>query len=154
MLARLNTKIPPALLLVFAGLLLAMLPNNNLVSEDRLWLTNVIALLLGALALVIIVVAVIGFRRQQTTIDPRDPRQTTHLINQGIFAYSRNPIYLAFVLLIIAFGLLMNSVWLFIVTPAFTAYLTLWQIIPEEQALKQLFGKAYDDYSQQVRRWL
>lgn len=94
----------------------------------------------------------LAFRRVKTHIEPWKP--TSHIITKGIFAYSRNPIYLVFCLLSLGFALILNSVWLLIsIFPS--AYLV-YQIAikKEEMYLEKKFGEEYLSYKRQVRRWL
>ena len=93
-----------------------------------------------------------AFRRAKTHIEPWKP--TKHIITTGLFAYSRNPIYLAFCLITIGTALLINSVWTLIsVFPA--AYILYVIAIKKEEAyLSAKFGQEYLDYKTRVRRWL
>jgi len=89
-----------------------------------------------------------------TTWRPGDPSQTTSLVVAGLYRFSRNPIYLAWLLALTAWGLLLNDGLALAPLPAFVLYMTRFQIIPEERALEKLFGDQYLNYKQQVRRWL
>ncbi|QPG06697.1 isoprenylcysteine carboxylmethyltransferase family protein [Salinimonas marina] len=148
----LELKVPPAI--VFAGALFAVWLLSRL-SEPGFWWGLELAgrLLIGAGALVI-VAATLQFRRHRTTLDPREPDKATALLTRGIFAFSRNPIYLAFGLIVLGFALAAESVAALIVAPSFMAYLQLFQIKPEEAYLRQKFGQRYLNYCQRTRRWL
>ena len=94
------------------------------------------------------------FSRAKTTLNPIKPETSTSLVTHGIFARSRNPMYLG-----MASWLLGWSAWLG--TPAgllgpilFVLYMNRFQIGPEERALDQLFGADYTRYKNTVRRWL
>lgn len=112
-----------------------------------------LALLLLALALMIWAASVM--RRHRTTLNPMNPNEAAHLVESGPFACSRNPIYLADVLMLVAWCL-----WLEVDAPGWLAPLLAWlwldrlQIRSEETALRQHFGAAYDAYCQRVCRWL
>ncbi len=113
-----------------------------------------IALVLLTIGLLLMATAAGQFIAAKTTINPLRPSRATSLITTGVFAISRNPIYLADLLLLAAL-----AVWLgngINVAPAalFVCYTHRFQIIPEERALAQLFGAAYDAYCSRVRRWL
>ena len=79
---------------------------------------------------------------------------TTSLIDSGIFAYSRNPIYVGVVLVVLGVGIAANSVW--IVCGAAVTALTIHRVLirPEEAYLESIFGDAYVQYKKKVRRWL
>ena len=71
-----------------------------------------------------------------------------------MYRYSRNPMYLGLVLLNIAATIFFGT-WLgVIIVVAFIFLLNLLQIIPEEEALIDIFGEEYIDYKKKVRRWI
>ncbi|WP_440874009.1 methyltransferase family protein [Thalassotalea sp. PLHSN55] len=116
--------------------------------------TAILALTLFALALLIGVKAVLDFRRNKTTVNPTTPEKTSAVVDSGIFAYSRNPMYLAMLLALISVTLWLQNLLCFVVIPLFFWYIVKFQIIPEERALKHQFKQNYIDYQQKVRRWL
>ncbi len=81
-------------------------------------------------------------------------KHTTHIVTKGIFAYSRNPIYLGW--LTIFFGLAMATLsWSGLLIPILMiALLDRFVIMEEEQYLESRFGDDYLSYKAQVRRWL
>ncbi len=114
------------------------------------WLVGV---LIG-FALLLMLLAVIEMFRQRTTVNPLTPNRSSALVTNGIFKFSRNPIYLGDALLIVAAGLFFSNL---VVIPAlvvFVAYINRFQIIPEERALQNKFAMAFDKYVGQTRRWL
>lgn len=88
---------------------------------------------------------------QQPT-DPGHP--TTCLVKTGPFAYSRNPLYLAALLLFLGFSLTFNLVWgvLAVILSAILCHFIL--IMPEEAYLTERFGQEYLDYQSSVQRWI
>ncbi len=114
------------------------------------WLA-LVCMFMGAVCLI---TANGAFRRANTTLSPRQPQQATQLVTHGVFAISRNPMYLGIFLILLGAGLRFNSlaslVWAFV----FFSYIQSFQIIPEEKILQKKFGKKYNDYCQRVRRWL
>ena len=103
-------------------------------------------------ALFVFVAAVTKFRRHRTTLDPHGA--PTSLITEGIYARSRNPIYLADVLLLVGFSLLWSSVLGLVLVPAFVWILGRRFIAPEEARLSAAFGPAFDAYARDTRRWM
>ena len=81
----------------------------------------------------------------------RNPRQ---LVTQGLFRYSRNPIYLGFLMVLLGLTILLGSVSSFLPVIAFFGAAQFWYIPFEERKMKKQFGQAYDDYKKAVRRWL
>jgi len=75
-------------------------------------------------------------------------------VTTGLYRYTRNPMYLGLLVILIGAGLLSGSLLAVAVLPGFVAYLTIFQIRPEERRLSALFGNEYERYRQEVRRWL
>ncbi len=92
--------------------------------------------------------------RVKTTVSPFAPERSSTLINDGVFRYTRNPMYLAALLLLIAWGLFLDNLWAFVFPVLFFLYITRFQILPEEKILEKNFGKAYEAYKLKTRRWL
>jgi len=115
-------------------------------------------MLAATIALAGVAVCALGvasFRRSQTTVDPRRPAKASALVASGVYRLSRNPMYLGFLLLLVAWGVYLSHVpSLLLVPPAMALYLNRFQIPLEEQALESRFGDEYRAYKQQVRRWL
>jgi protein-S-isoprenylcysteine O-methyltransferase Ste14 len=96
--------------------------------------------------------AVVIFRRHNTVVDPRGKVVT--IVNSGPFRYTRNPMYVALMLLYIAGALAIGNVWVAILlAPVFLA-LHFGVIIREECYLKAAFGEQYEEYQGRVRRWM
>ncbi|CAN7145275.1 methyltransferase family protein [Aminobacter sp. LjRoot7] len=91
-------------------------------------------------------------KRAKTTIRPDRPSE--HLVTSGAFSFTRNPIYFANTLLMIAIGLITANVW-FLALALIAAFATQkLAIMPEEKHLQARFGKKYIDYAKKVRRWI
>ena len=104
--------------------------------------------------LALIVLALLGFkfRQERVSIEPWKP--TSKIMSTGLYAYSRNPIYLVFCIMVVGIGVTLNSFWIFIsfVPAAFIVYHT--AIAKEEKYLEQKFSEEYREYKSKVRRWL
>ncbi len=96
----------------------------------------------------------IAFRRAKTTIDPHRPQKTSRLVDHGVYRFTRNPMYLGLLLVLAAWAMHLGSVSSLAGLPLFVVYLTRYQIVPEERALRAKFGDAFDRYAGEVRRWL
>lgn len=81
-------------------------------------------------------------------------KSTEVIVTRGPYRYSRNPIYLAMVLLQVGIGIWVNSLWFFL--SAIISAILLWHgvISREEDYLTRKFGNDYARYKAQVRRWL
>jgi protein-S-isoprenylcysteine O-methyltransferase Ste14 len=98
------------------------------------------------------VTAVRAMRVARTTLNPNGIPEK--LLTSGPFAVSRNPLYLANTLFLIAVGLIDGSAW-FILAAFLAAFATQkLSIEREEKVLAQRFGKKYRDYAAKIRRWI
>lgn len=117
------------------------LPYQELVG----WGLIGLGLLLGAYA-------VVAFWRFKTSVIPR--QTPSALINQGPYRWSRNPIYLADMLVLAGCVVLFGAISAALVLPLFWAAIHYRFILPEEQVLRATFGTDYTDYCSGVRRWI
>lgn len=87
-----------------------------------------------------------------TNVDVRKPANA--IVTESVYSYSRNPMYLSMVILLIAFTFLTNALWIAILCPVFMIIMQKGVIEREEDYLERKFGKEYLDYKQRVRRWI
>lgn len=102
--------------------------------------------------LVVIFLAWIGMRRAKTNIEPWHP--TTAIVDSGVFAVSRNPVYASMVLIYLGAALALNSWWFLPFLPLVLLVLRLGVIDREERYLERKFGEEYLAYKSRVRRWI
>ena len=86
--------------------------------------------------------------------DPLPTSSTNRIIKTGIFAYTRNPIYLAFVLFLLSMFLVFENVMYFLSAIGLAIWLHHWVIKIEESFLQSKFGEEYVQYKKSVKRWL
>ncbi len=104
-----------------------------------------------ALGVVLTFAAVVEFWRARTTIIPRNSPDA--LITGGVFRLSRNPIYLADVLVLLGLSLVWGAVLGLVLVPVFAMLLRRRFIDPEEAVLRQAFGETFEAYAARTRRW-
>lgn len=144
---------PPVVLLVTAGLmagsaaLVTGIPPLDLVRT----LIAVVVALAGVLCAG---VGVLTFARAKTTINPINIDAASTLVTGGIFAWSRNPMYVGMVLVLTGWAVFLGSVWLIAGPLLFAVFIDRFQIQPEERVLAAKFGSAYAEYCRRVRRWI
>ncbi len=88
-------------------------------------------------------------RNTLVTIKPANSLQTT-----GIYAISRNPMYLGLLILYVAIAFFKGSLWTFIFIPLVILGITYLVIRKEEKYLNRAFGDNYVEYRNKVRRWI
>ena len=108
------------------------------------------AVFLGGLGLGLM--GLMALRAAGTTFDPTGPADA--LATHGLYARSRNPLYLAALIAFLGLGLALRSTWLLIAVPAVAVALVKLAIGPEEAYLERRFGEAYRRYRAGVRRWI
>lgn len=151
---RLELLIPPPFVTLLIGLVMwalsRMVPTLNLA-----WVQNTrVAFVVALLGLAISLVSMAAFRRAHTTMDPKRPESAMNLISSGIYRYSRNPMYLGVLLVLVGWAIYLLNLLSMLCIPLFIAFITRFQIIPEERLLHQKFGMAFESYKNKVRRWL
>lgn len=146
-------KVPPVLAVALAGGLAWLIARAgdpvSISSSARL----TFVVLFVAAALLLDGWAIASFRRARTTVNPLKPDPTA-LVTTGVYRRSRNPMYLGMVLFLLAWCTYLGDVVALFAVPALAAYLTRFQIVPEERVLADRFGLAFDDYRDRVPRWI
>lgn len=151
--SRLELKVPP-LLLLFIFMALAYFTPVVLPYELTGNFKYIMVGVISTLGLGVILAGVIAFKRHQTTVNPVSPQDSSSLVTSSIYRFTRNPMYLGFALLLLAWTIWLQDLFLLVLVGVFIQYLTHLQIIPEERMLNQLFGQQFQAYCQKVRRWI
>lgn len=150
----LDHKIPPPVVALicaaFAWLLARATPGFVYLLPGRTPLT--VCLVAAGLALDIS--GLLAFRKAKTTFNPLAPNRSTSIVQSGLYRFTRNPMYLGMVLELLGLCVYFANPLTVAAVVAFVAYITHFQIIPEERLLLEKFGEPYAQYTQSVRRWL
>jgi protein-S-isoprenylcysteine O-methyltransferase Ste14 len=150
----LEHRIPPPLvgLAIAAGMawLAPQLPRLTGVPELR----PALAMAIGAVGVAIDFAALLQFRRVRTTVNPLRPDRANALVTGGVFRYSRNPMYLGLLLVLVAWAVHLASPPALLGPVLFVLYVGRYQIAPEERVMARRFGAEYEAYRGRVRRWL
>ncbi|MGL1935069.1 MAG: isoprenylcysteine carboxylmethyltransferase family protein [Fibrobacterales bacterium] len=151
---KLSLLIPPPLVMaLFGGIQWSVTrtPFQFPCSSALFW--GIVALLLSLSALFGIG-GVIQFIRAKTTVNPLKPENSSSLVTSGLFAYTRNPMYVSFLFLLLTWGLFLYALVTIIPIVGFILYLNRFQIIPEESLLTEVYGDTYVEYYSKTPRWL
>ena len=143
---------PPLLfgLALAAGLLLGWPFPAHLFAPGDFRLVLGIGLMLAGIAFGF--PAVRRFKAAGTNVNPMQP--STAFVATGPYRWSRNPMYVGFILLYVGLGVLTNSVWMIVMLVPVLFILRKGVILREERYLSAKFGDPYRAYCRQVRRWL
>jgi protein-S-isoprenylcysteine O-methyltransferase Ste14 len=96
--------------------------------------------------------AFLEFRRARTTLDPHG--SSKQIVTSGIYRFTRNPIYLGFLLMVVGLPLNSGLYWGLVMAPFYILVMNNLVIRHEEAYLEKKFGNAYSGYTSRVRRWL
>lgn len=99
-----------------------------------------------------IVIAAGLFRRRGTTLDPT--KAPDQLVIDGLYRWSRNPMYVGMLWILIGSAFALNSVLSFLCPVIFFVWMNSVVIPREELCIESVFGEAYLRYKQQTRRWI
>lgn len=145
--------LPPVIYLAFliaAALLEALVPWTMLVAHST-------ARTIAGAALVVVAFGIAAaaagrFRAAHTSISTSEP--TTALVVDGIYAYTRNPAYVAQTLIYLGLAVAAGSLWAIVLLIPLLWVINTGVIAREEQYLERKFGGAYRAYKAKVRRWV
>ena len=150
----LETRVPPPVVLLLLGaaawLFARSTPELLFAWPAHQWIAGAFA----GVGLVLNLWPKFAFRRAQTTVNPLDPSASSALVTTGVYRYSRNPMYLGHSLILLGWAVYLQHAAAFVAVPAFMAYITRFQIGPEERVLAARFADRYDAFRGRVRRWL
>ena len=150
----LENRVPPPLVVALIGATMAVAARLTPTVEIDGGLRLAVGGMVIALGASVVVQGARTFWRNGTTIDPVGLERASTLVTGGVFRLSRNPMYVGFAVALAGWAVCLAAPWAMLGPVAFVLYTTRFQIIPEERAMRAKFGRAYDDYRAQVRRWV
>ena len=148
-----NRLPPPLLFLVVAALMVGasfVAPSMPVGPLVRWGVIAVFFVLAGATG----PLAIAAFNSADTTINPVAIDKASALVTAGPFRFTRNPMYVSMTALLFAWAAWLASPWTLLGPLAFLAFITRFQIIPEERVMRLKFGADFAAYAGRVRRWL
>lgn len=149
----LEHRIPPPLVMLLVAAVM-WLATFGLGAADLLgawrWPLIAVFLALGLIA----PLGVRQFARAGTTVNPLNIAKASTLVTTGVFGWTRNPMYLAMASILVAWALFLGVAWTLLGPVLFAAFITRFQIIPEERVMADKFGADYTAYRARVRRWI
>ena len=136
-----KTKIPPPIVTLVSALLIffskELFPNYTFDYQSTLSIGIFIS------GLMILISAVSLFKKKETTVNPMSPEKASSLVVDGVFKYTRNPMYLGMSVVLLSISIQFNLIGGLLIVCLFVAYITAFQIIPEEEAMEENFGQDY-----------
>ena len=147
-----KNKVPPPIVTLICTLLIYL--SKPFFPDLIFNYSDQISLFFFISGLSIILISFQRFKKEKTTINPIKIEKASSLVTNGIFKYSRNPMYLGMVLILISISIKFNFYGGILIVAGFLVFITQFQIIPEEKAMLKLFGKEFIKYKKQTRRWV
>jgi len=146
--------VPPPL--VFLLVIIATYLSKLLVpaTQINIPLMPNVGLAVAALGVLLALIAFASFLAKRTTVSPHHPEKSSALVTDGVYAFSRNPMYLSLALIAGGTALMQAAPLGLVFTVAAAWYITRFQIVPEEEMLAEKFGDDYANYRAKVRRWV
>tara|TARA_A100001011_G_scaffold131499_1_gene138594 strand:+ start:153 stop:605 length:453 start_codon:yes stop_codon:yes gene_type:complete len=146
------SKIPPpvvALILVI----------SNYFSSKKIDLIHIpfqtsIAIFILFVGLLILINPILKFIKSKTTINPIKFKKVNKLVTSGIYKYSRNPMYLSFLIIVFSTSIFYLNIYSILTPLFFYLWINRFQIKREEVFLTEKFGKDYLSYKKKTRRWI
>lgn len=143
--------------LIYIAVLLAawglqtLWPGGALLAGLGMW-PRVVGVVLALAGVGLDLAAMRAMHRAKTNVLPH--RGAQHLVTEGVFAFSRNPIYLGNALLMIGVALVVHWPWLLVGALLSAALVDRLAIRREERHLSARFGDAFANYTRRVPRWI
>jgi protein-S-isoprenylcysteine O-methyltransferase Ste14 len=151
---RLELKIPPVVVVALLAVAMWGIARSSFTVDPAPWLRIGLAALLLVKGAWMALAGVLEFRRASTTVNPMRPDESSAVVDTGIYRHTRNPMYLGFAFVLLAWAVWLASPWSLLGPVAYVAWMTRFQIRPEERALAERFGEPYREYCRRVRRWV
>ena len=148
----LELKIPPAAVWFICALI--MWGIARLLPFVALPHLPIVAIVMALIGIGAGIAGIWSFRKVRTTVNPLNPSEATHFVSEGIYKLSRNPMYVGLACCLVSWAIWLSYLLPWLGVLLFVAYMTRFQIIPEERVLRQKFGDEYQNYCLKVRRWL
>ncbi|WP_299640221.1 isoprenylcysteine carboxylmethyltransferase family protein [Devosia sp.] len=146
--------LPPVLpaAAIVAAIVLDWLPLHFLAPPVGFNLQVIVGVVLTALGIWLGASASRLFQREGTNVIPTQP--TTRIVTSGPYRFTRNPMYLGMVLVVLGISLIFSLEWGVILTPVLWLALDRLIVVREEAYLRRKFGASYEALLTRTRRWI
>ena len=146
------SKIPPPLVVL-------ILVTSTYFSSKKIDLIHIpfqtlISIFILFVGILILLNPVLKFKKSKTTINPIKFKKVNKLVTSGIYKYSRNPMYLGLLMIVISSTIFYLNIYSILTPLFFYLWINRFQIKREEIFLTEKFGKEYLSYKNTTRRWI
>ena len=147
-----KTKIPPPIVTLVSALLIFF--SKELFPNYAFDYQSMLSIVIFISGLIILISAVSLFKKKETTVNPMNPEKASSLVVDGVFKHTRNPMYLGMSVVLLSISIQFYLIGGLLIVSLFVAYITAFQIIPEEEAMEENFGEEYLSFKRSTRRWI
>jgi|TARA_B110000014_G_scaffold196920_1_gene146000 protein-S-isoprenylcysteine O-methyltransferase Ste14 len=145
-------KIPPPLIVLI--LVISIYFSSTKIDLIHIPFQLPISIFILSVGILIFINPVLQFIKSKTTINPIKFEETNKLVTSGIFKYSRNPMYLGMLMIVISTSIFYLNIYSMLTPFFFCLWINRFQIKREEVFLTEKFGKEYLSYKKKTRRWI
>jgi len=150
----LENRIPPPVVMLITLIAMWLIASADSVRLLKFNYSGFVAVFFVVLGFSCAIKGVLHFKEAKTTVNPLAPETASSLVTNGIYQFTRNPMYLGMALLICGAAIHLSSLTAWLGLVFFLFFITRFQILPEERAMALLFENQFTTYCTNVRRWL
>jgi protein-S-isoprenylcysteine O-methyltransferase Ste14 len=154
MLRSLEVKVAPLILALLTAVCMGAWLWGGELRPNSYWLRILTVLVMAGTGLAVIACTIQNLLHAQTLFNRTDPTSAAPLVTQGAYSWSRNPMYVGLLVLLLAIARAFDSFPLYLGPLLFFLWLDRLEIPKEERELRERFGDEYAKYTSEVRRWL
>ena len=145
-------KIPPPLIVLV--LIVSIYFSSKKIHLINIPLQLEISIFILSAGILIFVNPVLQFIKSKTTVNPIQFEEVNKLVTSGIFKYSRNPMYLGMLMIVLSTSIFYLNIYSILTPLLFILWINKFQIKREEEFLIEKFGDEYLSYKKKTRRWI
>ena len=146
------SKIPPPIVVLI--LVISTYFSSKKIDLIHIPFQTLISIFILFVGILILLNPVLKFKKSKTTINPIKFKKVKKLVTSGIYKYSRNPMYLGLLMIVISSTIFYLNIYSILTPLFFYLWINRFQIKREEIFLTEKFGKEYLSYKNTTRRWI
>ena len=146
------SKIPPPLVVLI--LVISTFFSSKKIDLIQIPFQSLISIFILSMGILILLNPVLKFKKSKTTINPIKFKKVNKLVTSGIYKYSRNPMYLGLLMIVISSSIFYLNIYSILTPLFFYLWINRFQIKREEVFLIEKFGEDYLSYKKKTRRWI
>ena len=146
------SKIPPPVVVLI--LVISTFFSSKKIDLIQIPFQTLISIFILSIGIIILTNPVLKFKKSKTTINPIKFKKVNKLVTSGIYKYSRNPMYLGLLMIVISSSIFYLNIYSILTPLFFYLLINRFQIKREEVFLTEKFGEDYLSYKKKTRRWI